>query len=265
MKKLFYSSTIVLFVLGIYLASCNKTTDVQNPVEVSTSVTHKLLPLTAENLANDVDFQDFLNLQNELLSKNRIYDRNVPKIEREKLAEEFGKTCQILSEKGVNAPLEVQNEISITLSFKSFEECVSYFSAINNRIKLVSQKYPDLQKKSEFDKRAIIEGALKLYQPKLAWKISHDLDSGNFVEENKSTIAKSIRHSCSGDATSTFVGALATCYTGWATAMIGVEVTSIAPPVAALIGIIATGAYVSCCSSAGDAYDSAIAKCGTGQ
>ncbi len=93
-----------------------------------------LIPLTSEILANDADFREAMSLQNVLLEKNLIYNRNKTKIEREALTKEFIALYEIMKDKGDNISPKTQLRFAQILGFDSYENVINYFEKIVDNI-----------------------------------------------------------------------------------------------------------------------------------
>jgi hypothetical protein len=173
-SKFLSLSTIALLLAITTFWACQK--------DKSDATTSNLQPeITAETIANDAIFREFVIAQNELKGSFAFLDQAKSRDERKKSITEFRRLGQIFNEKGKETPLIEQEKAAKVLGFQSISELNKAIGNLAEKRRKLVEKYPlfkDIQMPAN---RMVVEKAYNLSKPSLPYMVVFNKKQGTYA------------------------------------------------------------------------------------
>ncbi len=170
-KILSLASLVLLFSISTFVA-CKR--DI-NDTAPSVSNTVKV---TAESLANDSDFQNYLLAENEMKAKFVFLNVSKTKEERRKALEDFGKLGRVFNSKGKNVSASELEKAAYLLGYTSVFEMNTVIKDLLEKRNKLQNSYPILKDIDNPINQALFSEAFALSQNSLPWMVVYTKRDG---------------------------------------------------------------------------------------
>jgi hypothetical protein len=139
------------------------------------------IKVTHETLSNDVYFQDYIKMFNEMQAKLTFLDRSRSIEERKSIKEELFRLTQILRQKDDDSFLKEREMLSELLGFSSMSEMKSFYKELNKKREEVLLRFPLLREKNSSSNQVLLKEAYSFSQRYLMWMVVHTKEEGTYV------------------------------------------------------------------------------------
>lgn len=154
--KLLSYSTIVLLLSVVAFVACQK-----DNVDTSSNNISKNT-ITAQALAEDIIFKEYVIAHNELQAKFAFLDKTKTRDERKKIIAEFDRVGLILKEKGKDSPLAEQEKAAKLFGFNDISAMNDAMKDLGYKRNKLVEKFPFFANIEQPQNNALIKEAYKL-------------------------------------------------------------------------------------------------------
>jgi hypothetical protein len=181
-SKLLSLSSVLLFLTLAVFTACKKDTIESIP----TKSAQPNVELTADKLGNDVYFQDYLMLYNDIVSKLTFLDKAKSKEDRKRGLDALNRFAMSLSPKADGLSAQELQYIAETMGFYNINEMTETYKELSKRREKVLNRFPTLTKGGNTQNSVLLKEAYDFTQRYLRWMVVHTEENGTFAL-NKTT------------------------------------------------------------------------------